>query len=163
MNKIEFEIRESLLPVPAQVEEADPKQAMANSIQLAARLRGLLLERRTENRASTRALLLKLLEVADALERILAIEPDPGHPSEVRRWNDIRVTRRLLDQVLRLEEVTSLDLVGQEADPTLCEIEGYATRPDLPEETVVQEAIKGYRWGKDASLLRPAVVIVSQK
>ena len=82
---------------------------------------------------------------------------------ELKQWNSVRVTRKLLGEALRLQDVTPLDLLDQKADPLLCEIDGYQERPDLPDETVMQEIIKGYRWGDEPTPLRPAIVIVSRR
>jgi molecular chaperone GrpE len=89
--------------------------------------------------------------------------PDPNNPAEIRQWNSIRVTRKQLDEALRLQQVTPIDLLHKPADPNLCEVESYAVNPDLPDETVVAEILRGYRWGEEPEPLRNAVVKVSRQ
>lgn len=163
MTDDDFAIHEQPWSLPPGVEAADPAERMAEDLRRVIKLRDLLRAKRAESRDAMRALLRKLLEVSDALESILAHEPPPGKTMELKQWNSIRVTRKLLGEALRLQDVTPLDLRDQKADPLLCEIDGYQERPDLPDETVVQEIIKGYRWGDEPMPLRPAIVIVSRR
>lgn len=163
MTEAAFIIDELPCSLPAGVEEADPAERVAEDLRRAAKLRELLQNRRAESRATLRALLLKLLEVADALDRILAAPPDPNNYAEQRRWDSIRVTRKLLDEALRLHNVTPIDLLGQAVDPAWCEVDSTEVRPDLPDETVTRELIRGYAWGTESAPLRPAVVIISRK
>lgn len=157
-----FDITENPYPLPAGVEGADPSKRIANDIRLARRLRAMLRSQRMESRAEMRALLLKLLQVADALERILKELPDPENTADIERWNNIRVTRKLLDEVFRLQNVTPIDLLNKAADPDLCEVDSYVVDPDLPDETVVAEIIRGYRWGDEPEPLRTAIVKISR-
>jgi molecular chaperone GrpE (heat shock protein) len=150
-------------PVLDEIQKSDPAQRIADDMRRIKRLRDLIQEKRLESRDSMRKLLLRLLEVDDALDRILSVAPNPQCPSEERQWNNIRVTRKLLREVFWLQKVTAIDLKGQEADPMLCEIERSDERNDLPNETVIQEVIKGFRWGDDPVPLRTAVVIVSRQ
>lgn len=158
-----FEITEKPYPLPEGLESADPARRIADGIRLAQRLRGMLRSSRLESRAELRALLLKLLQVADALERILEKLPDPHNTADIERWNSVRVTRKLLDEVLRLQQVAPLDLLNKPADPHLCEVDSYIVDPELTEETVVEEVIRGYRWGEETEPLRAAVVKVSRQ
>jgi molecular chaperone GrpE (heat shock protein) len=159
----DFVISETPWPVPAEVAAADPAQRMADDITRLARLRELLRDQRTRDKKEMRALLLKLLEVADALDRLLAAPPDPTNADASRLWESLRVTRKLLDQGLHLQNVTPMNLLGCEADPALCEVDSYRVRPDLPDEAVVQEVIRGYLWGDEQAPLRTAVVIISRR
>ena len=163
MSDADFSIDEAPCSLPPGVAEADPAQRIADDMRRAAKLRDLLRNRRTEGRDALRTLLLKLLEVADALERILAVTPTPGNAAEQRQWDSIRVTRKLLDEALRQQNVTPIDLLGQEADPAWCEVDSTEVRPDLPDETVIRELIRGYAWGDEPAPLRPAVVIISRR
>lgn len=163
MTDDDFAIHEEPWGLPPGVETADPAQRMADDLRRLIRLRDLLRDKRAESREALRVLLRKLLEVADALESILANAPDPNNPAEMKRWSSIRATRKLLAEALRLQNVTPLDLLGQEANPMLCEVDSYETHPDLPDETVVQEVVKGYRWGDESTPLRPAIIVVSRR
>lgn len=158
-----FEIIESPYPLPPGVEGADPAQRLREDIRLTNRLRDMLRTQRLDSRVEMRAVLLKLLQVADALERILETLPDPDNPAEIRMWNSVRVTRKQLDEALRLQKVTPIDLLHQPADPYLCEVESYEVNPELPDETVIAEIVRGYRWGDEPEPLRSAVVKVSRQ
>jgi molecular chaperone GrpE (heat shock protein) len=161
MSDNEFAINEEPLSVPPSVENVSLEKTLIENMRLRKRLQELIAQNRTESRAAMRALLLKLLDVADALDRILLRAPDPASEAETRQWNNIRLTRKLLDKALQLQQVAPLEVLGKEADPALCEVEDAEERPDLPDGTVIQELIKGYRWGDESEPLRPAVVIVS--
>jgi molecular chaperone GrpE (heat shock protein) len=157
-----FEITESPYPLPPGIEGADPSQRMRDDIHLINRLREMLRTQRKDSRAEMRAVLLKLLQVADSLERILETLPDPQNPAEIRQWNSIRVTRKQLDEVFRLQRVAPIELRNKPADPYLCEVESYVVNPDLPDETVVAEIMRGYHWGDEPEPLRSAIVKVSR-
>ncbi len=163
MLEEKFAISQAPFEVPAEVTAADPAQALADGVALRGKLRELLVDQRAKGKKEMRGLLLKLLEVADALDRLLEVPASPGNMEAERLWQSIRVTRRLLDQVLRMQDVKPMDMVGCEADPTLCEVDAYQVRPDLADETVVQEVIRGYFWGEEQTPLRTAVVIVSKR
>jgi molecular chaperone GrpE (heat shock protein) len=163
MEKDDLETLGSQWPILEAVQHADPAERMADDMRMIKRLRDIIQEKRMDSYDSMRKLLLKLLEVDDALDRILAVSPNPECLTEERQWNSIRVTRKLLREAFRLQKVTPIELMGLESDPMLCEIEGHEDRNDLPEDTVIQEIIKGYRWGDDPTPLRTAVVIVSRQ
>jgi molecular chaperone GrpE (heat shock protein) len=154
-------IRELSVALPPEVIASDPAQSLADSIVRVNKLRELMRDRVGEEKKARRGLLLKLLEIADALDRILAIVPDPSSPSDQRRWNSVRVTRRMVEDALRRQNVTALDLLGKPADPNLCEVDSYQVRPELPHETVVQEVVKAYLW--EDEVLRQGVVIISHR
>lgn len=157
-----YAITEPFFDVPSAVELADPAARMAEDIRIKKRLREQLGQARAESRASMRAFLRRVIEIGDALERILAREPDPNNEREAQQWNSIRLTRRMVDKALRSQGAMPLELVGQIADETLCEISDAEPRSDVPNGTVIREIVTGYRWGDDPELLRLAVVVIAQ-
>lgn len=161
MSDNEFAIDEEPQSVPPGLEDVSLEKTLVENLRLRKRLQELIAQNRAESRAAMRALLLKLLDVADALDRILLRTPDPASQAETRQWNNIRLTRKILDKTFQLQQVAPLELMGKEADPALCEVEDAEERPDLADGTVIQELIKGYRWGDEPEPLRLAVVIVS--
>ncbi len=161
MGDNEFTIDEEPQSVPPGVENVSLEKSLVEDLRVRKRLQDLIAENRAEHRAAMRALLLKLLDVADSLDRVLLLKPNPDSELETRQWNNIRLTRKILEKTLQVQRVTPLELLGKEADPALCEIEDAEARPDLPDGTVIQELIKGYRWGDESEPLRQAVVIVS--
>ena len=69
-------------PVLDEIQKSDPAQRIADDMRRIKRLRDLIQEKRLESRDSMRKLLLRLLEVDDALDRILSVAPNPQCPSE---------------------------------------------------------------------------------
>ena len=102
-----------------------------------------------------RMLIEKLLPVVDNLERALEHDTD----SEAVR-EGLKSTLRGFEQVLAGEGVRSFSVAGQRFDPNLADAIGTQRAPGLEEDTVVEEAQRGYKIGDD--VLRPAKVIVSK-
>jgi molecular chaperone GrpE (heat shock protein) len=156
-----YSIDEELHNLPPGLENVSLEKTLIENMRLRKRMQDLIAQKRAESRSAMRGLLLRLLDVADALDRIILVTPDPASQTETRQWNNIRLTRKVLDKAFQLQQVTPIDLLGKESDPALCEVEDAEERPDLPDGTVIQELIKGYRWGDEPEPLRLAVVIVS--
>lgn len=106
--------------------------------------------------AGKRSFLQRLLPVVDNLERALAQEGD----SEGLR-KGLEQTLRGFEQVLSAEQVRSYSVEGERFDPTLAEAIGtQPAEPGVPDDTVIKEAEKGYKFGEE--VLRPAKVIVAK-
>lgn len=110
-------------------------------------------------RNTKKDLLLKLLGVKDNLERALAYSSNSSEGADESVVQGVRMTEYQLDQVLRGEGLTPMDLKGQPYDPQMAEALGTMVNPDLPDHTVAEIAQQGYLYGDD--VLRPAKVIVS--
>ena len=106
--------------------------------------------------AGKRSLVERLLPVVDNLERALAHDAD----AEVMR-KGLEQTLRGFEAVLSGEGVRAYSVLGQRFDPTLAEAIGtQRPEPGVADDTVVQEAQKGYKYGDE--VLRPAKVIVAK-
>jgi len=106
--------------------------------------------------AGKRSLVERLLPVVDNLERALAHDAD----AEVMR-KGLEQTLRGFEAVLSGEGVRAYSVLGQRFDPTLAEAIGTQTpETGVADDTVVQEAQKGYKYGDE--VLRPAKVIVAK-
>jgi molecular chaperone GrpE len=106
--------------------------------------------------AGKRAFLERLLPVVDNLERALAHE---GDTEGLRKG--LEQTLRGFEQVLAAEHVRSYSVAGERFDPTLAEAIGtQPAAPGVADDTVVEEAQKGYKMGEE--VLRPARVIVAK-
>jgi molecular chaperone GrpE (heat shock protein) len=157
-----FAITEEPVSVPAAAVEVDVFQTIYDLMAQRGKL-----EERIENIKETqqdgqRQLLLGLLEIVDALERILkrdVAHEDPQTALERTRGN-VESTRRLMIQKLSAQGIRRMDIVGKVLDPHLADIDGYQENPDLPDETVVRDVISGYWWGDH--VLRRAKVIVTR-
>lgn len=112
--------------------------------------------RNAEQRAfeENRQTMLRMVEVADNLERALAsVGEDSNALAE-----GVRLTHRNFLRALEQSGVETIESVGQPFDPALHE--AVATRPNESEpDTILNEVARGYRYR--GSLLRPAKVIVA--
>jgi molecular chaperone GrpE len=106
--------------------------------------------------AGKRSFIERLLPVVDNLERALSHDAD----AEVMR-KGLEQTLRGFEQVLAGEGVRSYSVLGQHFDPALAEAIGTQTpKPGVADDTIVEEAQRGYKLGEE--VLRPAKVIVAK-
>ena len=148
------------VPLPEKVMNVDLpvvfKQLLRGGKQKEQRLKAQ--EREAEK--AQRKFLLGLLEVADALDRILQRKPPANAERAVKRqYRSIESTRRLLAKQLKKVGVSKIELIGKPLDPAVADIEDDEEDPDLPDETVISEIVSAYRWHD--GILRRAKVIVS--
>jgi molecular chaperone GrpE len=112
------------------------------------------------SRNSKKDLLIKLLGVKDNLERALSYgdtqSTSAGDESIIQ---GVRLTEYQLDQLLRSEGVTRLEIQGQPFNPEQAEAVGTIVDPSVPDHTVSQVVQSGYLY-QDA-VLRPAKVLVA--
>jgi molecular chaperone GrpE len=102
-------------------------------------------------------LLRRFLQVADELERALAVQ----HTDVAILRRGVELTHLILMQLLEQENVQPLDAQGRTFDPEWHEAVGTASEhaPGLQPHTVVEVLRTGYRLGD--RLLRPARVLIS--
>ncbi len=114
------------------------------------------LERRFDDasKALKKRLLLKFLPMLDNLERALA------HPDSPELRAGLEATARAFQAALESEGVTPLETAGRPFDPQTAEAVGTRPADEVADETVVEEAERGYRV--DGELLRPARVVVAK-
>lgn len=110
-------------------------------------------------RNSKKDLLLKLLSVKDNLERALSYGAggEPGQDESIIQG--VRLTGYQLDQLLRAEGVTPMELNGQSFDPQLAEAIGTVVNPQAQDHTVAETVQPGYMYQDE--VLRPAKVLVA--
>ncbi|HEY9179128.1 MAG TPA: nucleotide exchange factor GrpE [Candidatus Baltobacteraceae bacterium] len=104
-----------------------------------------------------RDLLKNFLPVMDNLERALSFQ----ETSLDALRNGVQQTLRGFEAVLGIEGVKPLSLKGQKFDPKLAEAIGTQQADGVEDETILEEAQKGYTVGDE--LLRPAKVIVAKQ
>ena len=107
--------------------------------------------------AGRRDLLKRILDVLDSLNRAAAFREQGTPPEQI--VDGLLATVKQFATILETENVRPIDVVGKPFDPAVAEAVGTRPDPDRPENTVLDEARKGYRIGDD--VLRPAQVIVS--
>ncbi len=102
-----------------------------------------------------RQLIERFLPVLDNLQRALTFED-----SQALRGG-LQATLRGFEGVLTSEQVIALETVGKPFDPRVAEAIATRATSDYPEDTVLEEAQRGYRMGDD--LIRPALVVVAKR
>ena len=113
---------------------------------------------REQSDAGRRALLTRVLSVLDNLERAAAYRSSGTPPEQL--VDGLLATAKQFATMLDADGVRPLSLVGKPFDPKVAEAVGTRAKADVPANTVVDEARKGYLIGDE--LLRPAQVIVSE-
>jgi molecular chaperone GrpE len=103
-----------------------------------------------------RELLKSILPVMDNLERALSFED--ADAAALR--NGVAQTLKGFESVLGMEGVRPIEIRGRKFDPKVAEAIGTRSAPGVEDDTVLEEAQKGYMMGEE--LLRPAKVIVSK-
>lgn len=106
------------------------------------------------HRAEVESLLRSFLEVVDSLDALAALSDDVVAARG-------RTFERIRGQALRVLEsagVTPIVSTGSSVDLTCSEVVEVRADPDVPEDTVVEEIVRGYRW-RDRLLRRARVAI----
>lgn len=116
-------------------------------------------EKRAQSEFGRREVIKRLLPVLDNLLRAAEYR-DRGTPAD-QIVEGLLATVKQLEAALAAENVRSIDTVGKPFDPLVSEAVGTSIDGSLPDDTVVNEARKGYAIGDD--VLRPAQVIVSRR
>lgn len=112
-------------------------------------------------RTAHEGLLLDLFPVLDNLERALAAARSSAASSGANEVviEGVEITLRLFKGVLEKQGVKEIESVGREFDPTVHHAVEPVRTNDYPENTVVEEVLRGYLL--DHKVLRPALVKVS--
>lgn len=149
----------------ARAEQAEAKAQENWDLFLRARADLENYKRRTERdlaamiRRGKRDLVLRLLEVADSLERAVAWEED-HRSTEESQHEGIALIHRQLVRVLGDAGVEPVDALGQPFDPTLHEAVAVDAGGSAPEDVITAVLQPGYTF--EGELLRPARVVVSR-
>lgn len=113
-----------------------------------------------QTRASKKELLRRFLTVRDSLDWALQSEAAAEGPCQSLA-EGVRLTRSQFDHVLSQEGVRPVDPLAKPFDPRLEEAVQTVDDPRVPEHTVVEVLRKGYTYGDENEVLRPAQVVVS--
>ncbi len=156
-----FLVDEQPVPVPPGLADLAMDEAVSGLIVRCARLESIIERERSQATDSMRTLLLALLDVADALDRVAS----PAQSKPNRGAGDdgsdagVDATNRLLKARLAVVGVVPMDLVGKTANPATADIAETEADADLPDEIVVRQITTGYWWG--TTVLRRASVVVT--
>ena len=105
-----------------------------------------------------RELLKKLLPAIDNLQRAAEYRERETPPEKI--VDGVLATVKQFESLLEGEGLRRIDTVGKTFDPVLAEAVGTSPDASVPDNTVLNEARRGYMIGDD--VLRPAQVIVSK-
>jgi len=105
-----------------------------------------------------RELLKKLLPAVDNLQRAARYR-DTGTPAD-QIVDGLLATVKQFESILENENIRPIETIGKPFVPTLSEAVGTAADGSVPDNTVLDEARRGYMIGNE--VLRPAQVIVSK-
>jgi molecular chaperone GrpE len=105
-----------------------------------------------------RELLKKLLPAIDNLQRAAEYRERGTPPEQI--VEGVLATVKQFESLLESEGLRRIDTVGKPFDPVLSEAVGTSPDGSVPDNTVLNEARRGYMIGDD--VLRPAQVIVSK-
>jgi molecular chaperone GrpE (heat shock protein) len=155
-------IDDAPIPLPAGVMDADAAHDLAQALLRIADLERASLAGQRQAQESLKAALLALLDVADAIDRMADYAERNRETSTgvARLATSLQSTKRMLARSLAKLNVQRLQVKGQPLDPACASVESEEERDDLPEETVTEELIAGYRWGE--RILRKAKVVISR-
>jgi len=114
-------------------------------------------------RTSHEGLLLEFLPVLDNLDRALAAARSSAGSFRASEAliEGVENTLRLFRGVLEKAGVRQIETVGREFDPVVHHAVEQVRVTEVPENTVVEEVLRGYLL--DQKVLRPAVVKVSTR
>ncbi len=115
-------------------------------------------QRRQED--ELRRLLLEVVEVSDAFERLFATADEMGDrvDAATRRWlRNFQTVHRLLQRLLQRHGVAEVETLDGMFDPVWHTVAEVVSDPERPDGTIVKVLRKGYGWRNQ--VLRPAEII----
>lgn len=158
MVKMEPEFAYTDKPQP---EPGKLREVTADLIRSRAELGDSLRQAARQEQRKRRRFYMSLLQVSDALDRILR-DTELTELDEIarNRMRSVGATAVMLQGVLAQEDIAVMeDLEGRPFDATCEEAVATKLRPDCPDRTVLEVREKGYRWQEQ--VLRRARVVVS--
>ena len=106
---------------------------------------------------ANKSLLEKLVSIVDHFELGLEAARGEGETSPV--YSGMSLVLKQLQDFLAENGLQPIEAVGQKFDPNVHEAIGHEPSAEVPEDTVIRQTRRGYRY-KDR-LLRPSAVVVS--
>ncbi|MFB3786902.1 MAG: nucleotide exchange factor GrpE [bacterium] len=106
----------------------------------------------------------RILPILDGFDNIFkyAGRSDIQGDETLSNWlNTLETMYRRLQSTLEKEGLVAIESLGQKLDLSVHEVVQTREEPGVPDNTVVEELVKGYRFGR--RILRDAKVIVAQK
>ena len=106
---------------------------------------------------ANKSLLEKLVSIVDHFE--LGLEAARGESEQSPIYSGMSLVLKQLQDLLTESGLEPIEAVGQKFDPNLHEAIAHEPSDEVPEEIVIRQTRRGYRF-KDR-LLRPSTVVVS--
>lgn len=106
---------------------------------------------------ANKSLLEKLVSIVDHFE--LGLEAARGEGEKSPIYSGMSLVLKQLQDLITESGLQPIDAVGKKFDPNFHEAIGHEPSDEVPEEHVIQQTRRGYRF-KDR-LLRPSTVVVS--
>ena len=106
---------------------------------------------------ANKSLLEKLVSIVDHFE--LGLESARGQGEKSPIYSGMTLVLKQLQDLLTESGLQPIEAVGQKFDPNLHEAIAHEPNDEVPEENVIRQTRRGYRF-KDR-LLRPSTVVVS--
>src|SRR5438067_56705 len=106
---------------------------------------------------ANKSLLEKLVSIVDHFE--LGLEAARGESEQSPIYSGMSLVLKQLQDLLTESGLEPVEAVGQKFDPNLHEAIAHEPSDEVPEEIVIRQTRRGYRF-KDR-LLRPSTVVVS--
>jgi molecular chaperone GrpE len=106
---------------------------------------------------ANKSLLEKLVSIVDHFE--LGLEAARGEGENSPVFSGMSLVSKQLQDFLAENGLQAIEAVGQKFDPNLHEAIGHEPSAEVPEDVVIRQTRRGYRY-KDR-LLRPSAVVVS--
>lgn len=144
-------------PNPLWAIESDLRSLM---VQLS-EARSALRQNEEQQQESKKMLLLELIDVLDAFERVFrSISAKEGEVTQqMKIWiGNFRTVRRLLDKPVSDQGIVRMENLDQGFDPQWHRVSEVVNDPSKPEGTIVAEVKAGYLW--HGQVLRKSEVIV---
>lgn len=114
---------------------------------------------KNEQERQHRRLLLSMIEVLDAFDRLLEGAEIQEGPDSVSRGSVAAIARQL-ERALAAAGARPFDCLEQTVDLVRCEVLAARETVQAPEDVVVAVLARGYEW--NGNLLRQAQVIVTR-
>jgi molecular chaperone GrpE len=150
------------IDIPQQAASVDVASAYLNLLQTNNALERKLTDTQRNAAESEHKLLLSMLDVADALDRLIDFAAQTGDPAtRVGKTfvDGLESTRRIMQRRLEKAGVRRMSTLGTIPDTTFCAIDSERSDADATPGVVIEELIAGYSF--NGKVLRTAIVVVA--
>lgn len=159
VDKIIFD--DPFYPVPPEIADADPKQAIRCLLARNADLEKRLEEQQQQAVEQLRQVMLDLLGLYDQVTQVIEERGVATNAQDAVMVRAMIALGRQMLTALRHHHVEAIGAIGKTVDPATSDVVGYEPRDNVRPDVVLREARIGYAWPH--GVLRRAAVIVSKR